>query len=126
MGEKMTYEVYLEVALRFAKKGDFKSADSILWVFRKLLRDMRKKKTNMKLAKNNAEHGKLFKNGYRKAFKTRAKSRFKLCSRVIFRARAYLWGVWNAFDFGGKLIDGVKCASCLPIIASKRTARSVA
>ena len=61
----------------------------------------------MKLAQNNTEHGKHFKNGYRKAFKAKAKARFKLCAGIVFRGRAYLRGVWNAFDFGGVLNVGV-------------------
>ena len=43
MDERTTYEVYLEVALRFAKKGDFKQADRSLGILRKILRRLRKK-----------------------------------------------------------------------------------
>ena len=42
MSEKMTYEIYLEVALRFAKKGDFKQADRALATLLKVLRCARK------------------------------------------------------------------------------------
>ena len=38
----MLYEVYLDVALRFAKKGDFKQADKTLQTLRKVLRCARK------------------------------------------------------------------------------------
>ena len=38
MDKKTTYEIYLEVALRFAKKGDFKQADRVLGILRKVLR----------------------------------------------------------------------------------------
>lgn len=42
--EQMTYEVYLEIAARFASKGKLKEADKALATLRKILRENNKKK----------------------------------------------------------------------------------
>ena len=40
LNKKMLYEVYLDVALRFAKNGDFRQADRTLATLRKVLRQI--------------------------------------------------------------------------------------
>ena len=41
--EQMTYEVYLEIAARFAREGKLEQADEALATLRKVLRENKKK-----------------------------------------------------------------------------------
>ncbi len=53
MDEKLIYEVYLEVAARFAKQGEFKHADDAIAIMRKVLkRERASKKIQTKEVKN--------------------------------------------------------------------------
>ena len=42
MSEKLVYEIYLSVALRFIKKGDLKKAQDSLKIMKKVLRGLKK------------------------------------------------------------------------------------